>query len=268
MHLLTPAPAPHDGSRAQAPRRSPQSLPPPESGPEGDIPGAAGARRLRLGRLFSGLAEGSAGTPAGAQWPARDREDGTRLEAGGGRSRRSRGQGEGGSDGRLGASDAAPAAGPVSTALPVRVAGGASRSRSAGGGPGSGRARVASAAAPVYYCDSSYFLFGGLGERKKKNPGWGQGYRGCGEPESGGLEGTRVGSGRHLLPSSPRGCLAREPAEKCSLLQRYFGVLGRTEGGSHTPPSVGVEAAAAGTGWSLQPARPLPCLFPSLQNCC
>ena len=103
---------------------------------------------------------------------------------------------------------------------------------------------------------------------KKKNPGWGQGYRGCGEPESGGLEGTRVGSGRHLLPSSPRGCLAREPAEKCSLLQRYFGVLGRTEGGSHTPPSVGVEAAAAGTGWSLQPARPLPCLFPSLQNCC
>lgn len=104
-------------------------------------------------------------------------------------------------------------------------------------------------------------------EKEKKNPGWGQGDRGGGEPESGGLEETRVGSGCHLLISSPRGCLAREPEEKCSLLQCYFGVLGRTEGGSHTPPSVGVGAAAAGTAWSLQPARPLPCLFPSLQNC-
>lgn len=36
----------------------------------------------------------------------------------------------------------------------------------AGGCPGNGRAQLASAAAPVYYCDSSYFLFGGLREIK------------------------------------------------------------------------------------------------------
>ncbi|CAI9158967.1 unnamed protein product [Rangifer tarandus platyrhynchus] len=63
-----------------------------------------------------------------------------------------------------------------------RVAGGAWRSRTTGGGPGNGRVRVASAAAPVCYCDSSYFLFGGLGERKKKkNSGWGQGGWGGGD---------------------------------------------------------------------------------------
>lgn len=36
------------------------------------------------------------------------------------------------------------------------------RSRRAAGCPGSGRVRVASAAAPLYYCDSGYFLFGGI----------------------------------------------------------------------------------------------------------
>lgn len=67
-------------------------------------------------------------------------------------------------------------------------------------------------------------------EKEKKNPGWGQGDRGGGEPESGGLEETRVGSGCHLLTSSPRGCLAREPEEKCSLLQCYFGGTGKDRG--------------------------------------
>lgn len=138
------------------------------------------------------------------------------LEAGSGCSWRSPALGEGGSARRLGASDAAPAAGPVSPALSSRVAGGASPGQSAGGGPGNGRARVASAAAPVYYCDSNYFLFGDLGERKK-NSEWGD--RGGTDPESGGPEGTRVGS--VLLPASfkprrvPR---ARARGEKRRLL--------------------------------------------------
>lgn len=85
-------------------------------------PRAAGARLRRWGRLSSSLAEGRAGTPAGARWSEGRGEEGTRLEAGGGRSSRSRGraQGEGGSGRRLGASDTTPAAGPMSPALPAR----------------------------------------------------------------------------------------------------------------------------------------------------
>lgn len=94
------------------------------------------------------------------------------LEAGSGCSWRSPALGEGGSARRLGASDAAPAAGPVSPALSSRVAGGASPGQSAGGGPGNGRARVASAAAPVYYCDSNYFLLpSSPGECQEREPG-------------------------------------------------------------------------------------------------
>ena len=95
-----------------------------------------------------------------------------------------------------------------------RVAGGAWRSRSPGGGPGNGRVRVASAAAPVCYCDSSYFLFGGLGERKKKIQGGGRGVGAAATGESGGPEGPRVARGCRLCPSRPQGCQACEPGER------------------------------------------------------
>lgn len=124
-----------------------------------------------------------------------------------------------------------------------RVAGGAWRSRSTGGGLGNGRVRVASAAAPVYYCDSSYFLFGGLGG-KKKIQGGGRGVGAAATGESGGPEGLRVARGCRLPPLSPQGCQACEPGgEKRSFLQLYFGVSGRTEaewGEVHTRhPAVG-----------------------------
>lgn len=85
---------------------------------------------------------------------------------------------------------------------------------------------MASAAAPVYYCDSSYFLFGGLGERKKKSK-VGAGELGSGEPESGAPEGTGVHRGCHLLPRDAEGARCASPGKETVYCN--FGVSGRAE---------------------------------------
>lgn len=88
----------------------------------------------------------------------RGQQSGTLHPAGGGAPR--------GTRARRGSGAARPA-------CPLRCPGErASRRRLSGAGAGAGRARLASAAAPAGYCDSSYFLLGGLGERKKE---WVQG---------------------------------------------------------------------------------------------
>lgn len=94
--------------------------------------------------------------------------------------------------------------------------------------------------------------------KKKKNPGWGQG--GWATGESGGPEGTRVARGCRLSPSSPQGCQACEPGQRNAVSCSF--TLGYLEGpsrgrGSHTPPSGGVGATAAGTACLVTPARAL-----------
>ena len=108
----------HDESREHPP--APRKALPSRSRERARRPGAAGARLRRWGRL-SQPRGGPCGTRAGARWPC-GREEGTRLQAGGGRSWRSRAraQGEGGSGRRWGASDTTPTAGPESPALPAR----------------------------------------------------------------------------------------------------------------------------------------------------
>ena len=119
--------------------------------------------------------------------------------------------------------------------------------RSAGGCPGNGREPVASAAAPVYYCDSSYFLFGGLEERKRicRVGAGGGGRRRVRERRFGGDEG-----GPRLSPASwrSRGCQTCHLGEGRSFLQRYFGVSGRTEG------SVTHATQWWGRGWGAETA--------------
>lgn len=127
-----------------------------------------------------------------------------------------------------------------------------------------GGCEVASAAAPMYYCDSSYFpvwRFGGK-KKKKKIRGWGQrGWGGGGRRERRPGGGLRVARGCRLSPSSPQGCQACEPGERnavsCSFTLGYLEGPRRSGGGSHTPPSGGVRTTAAGTACLVTPARAL-----------
>lgn len=136
--------------------------------------------------------------------------------------------------------------------------------QSAGGCPGNGRARVASATAPVYYCDSIYFLFGGLGERKKKNPRWGQG--GVGRRRARERSRGGDGGGQWLSPASSRA--PRVPGERAQGKEtQLITTLRRQErpgqGSPHTRhPAVGQRLRPLGP----QPARPMPCFLPSLQS--
>ena len=130
------------------------------SGPVGGIP-ATPEPWLPRGRR-SGAGEG--------------REEGTRLRAGGGRSRRGPAQDEGGSRGRggalrrgVGCCAGVPFA--VRACRWRRLAGAGVRDAAQGmGGHNWPRSPLL-----CIIVDSSYFLFGGLGERKKKNPVWRQG---------------------------------------------------------------------------------------------
>lgn len=99
-------------------------------------------------------------------------------------------------------------------------------------------------------------------EKKKKNPGWGQ--RGWGggdrrERRPGGASG-----GQRLSPASfepPRvpslRAGGRETQFLAALLWGIWKDRGGVGGGSHTPPSGGVGATAAGTACLVTPARAL-----------
>ncbi|XP_041589388.1 translation initiation factor IF-2-like [Vulpes lagopus] len=145
------------------------------------------------------------------------------------------------------------------------------RSPSAGRCPGNGRAPVASLAAPVYYCGLKLFPVwrSGRKEKKKKNPGWGQGEWAAESQRAA----ARTGGGRAAAvtcsletPRVPGSSLGQDTQLIAALL---WGV-GSDWGGSHAPPSGGARTVAAGT--SEPPAgasnpRPLPCsgdLPPSL----
>lgn len=139
------------------------------SGPVGGIP-ATPEPWLPRGRR-SGAGEG--------------REEGTRLRAGGGRSRRGPAQDEGGSRGRggalrrgVGCCAGVPFA--ARTCRWRRLAGAGVRDAAQGmGGHNWPRSPLL-----CIIVDSSYFLFGGLGERKKKKSSMEAGGVGGGEPES------------------------------------------------------------------------------------
>lgn len=135
----------------------------------GRSPSDARARAAAPGATLFPPAAGSTGTLSGRSG-ARQGEGGgcsTCLEAGGVGGRRSRAQDAGGSRPHLGA---LPRGACCWAAVPCSLRASLVSPRQsprAGGCPGNGRAQVASATAPVYYGDSSYFLFGGLREIKK-----------------------------------------------------------------------------------------------------
>lgn len=158
---------PHNGSRAQALRHTRQICPLPKF------------------RRFPGDARPEAAAPAAALFPrgGRQRPD-ARLALAGQESRARRVQYSPGGGGRLRSAESGAGDPRLSGALgraptrrrlqgrcplcsPRASLAAPGPSRTAGGCPGNGRAQVAFAAAPVYYCYSGYFLFGGLGEIKK-----------------------------------------------------------------------------------------------------
>lgn len=67
-------------------------------------------------------------------------------------------------------------------------------------------------------------------EKEKKNPRWGQGELGSGEPESGVPEGSGVRSGCHLLPRDPEGARCASPGKGTQLIATS-GCLGGRIGG-------------------------------------
>lgn len=122
-------------------------------------------------------------------------------------------------------------------------------SRTAGGFPGNGRARMASAAAPVYYCDSNYFLFGSLGGKKKRYTSKvGAGVVGRRRTRKRRLEGDEGRQQLSPVSSRPRGSQVCEPGQG-DAAYCYCEVSRRTGRGprTHTPPSGGAGAAATGT---------------------
>ncbi|XP_039721488.1 uncharacterized protein LOC120604627 [Pteropus medius] len=180
----------HDRTRVQAPRDTQRIAPLPNSGQEGGLLATPEPGLLHPRRLLSDCAAGSARTPGPRSRLGREREEG-RLSAALGRAPTRR-----------------QLLGRCRLRSPCACLAAPRGIQSAGGCPGNGRARVASAAAPVYYCDSIYFLFGGLGERKK-NPRWGQG--GVGRRRGRERSPGGDGGGQWLSPASSRPPRMREP---------------------------------------------------------
>lgn len=100
---------------------TPQSPPQPKSRPS-KVSRRCGSAAAALGAALLQPRGGPCRDARGRSLVGREKEEGTRLEAGGSRNWRSRGraQGEGSSGRRLGASDTTPTTGPMSPALPAR----------------------------------------------------------------------------------------------------------------------------------------------------
>lgn len=117
LPLPTPHLLPHDESREHPPE--PRKALPSRSRDPSKVSRRCRSAAAALGAALLQPRGGPCRDARGRSVVGREREEGTRLEAGGGRSWRGRGQSEGGSGRRLGAFDTTPAAGPMSPALPV-----------------------------------------------------------------------------------------------------------------------------------------------------
>lgn len=155
------------------------------------------------------------------------------------------------------------AAGPLSPALPARVSGGAlSEPQVREAAPGMGGREWPQRPLLCIIVTQAISCLEVWEKEKKKNPRWGQGSWAAASQKAASQRGRGCTEAVTCFHETPRVPGARAPARRRSLLQ-LWGVGKDGEG----PPSGGIWAAAAGTAWSLQPARPLTCLFPSLQNC-
>lgn len=119
LALPTPHLLPHDESREHPPE--PRKALPSRSRAPSKVSRRSRSAAAALGAALLQPRGGPCRDARGRSVVGRETEEGTRLEAGGGRSWRSRGrgQGEGESGRRLGAFDTTPAAGPMSPALPA-----------------------------------------------------------------------------------------------------------------------------------------------------